>query len=252
MKKIVIAILIILAAVILYFYFGLSGNPISKELGKYSVEQYIEENYPGEDYNLTDISYNFKTSKYEFTYKKPNSLDEYFHIYTDSLGRIKYDDYEEVVSNKWNTYNRLYGEIKNQTDFIFNDIIDVDDNNYGYIGFKYKEGFEKKLILNQELDIRNPPLELELVLVKYDSVVNYEALAKLLIQIEDSLIEYGIKADYYDVVLREYRFLDKEDGLQVYAYGLKYEDWVIYKEDIEELAGFLKEYRENWDSENLN
>lgn len=249
MKKIIAFVFLIIAVVFLYFVNGFYGNPISKEISKITTKKYVVENY-SEDYKFSKIDYNFKTGKYEVVYKKENSLDEHFSVFTNSFGKVDGDDYEYTVENKWNTYTRLNSDINDQTSSILNELLSEDERDFVYMGFKYEESFGNKLVLNQKIDIKNPPMDLEISLNKHVSEVNYEVLARHLIDIDRLLSSHNIKANYYNVSLNSKNSSEISDSFEVYAYQLKYEDWIIYKDDVDELAGFLKEYRENWDEKN--
>ena len=248
MKKVIAFVFLIIFLGFLYFVNGFYGNPISKEISKMSTKNYVEKNY-SKDYKFSKIEYNFKTGKYEVVYKKENSLDEYFSVFTNPFGKIDDDNFNYTVKNKWNTYIRLNSDIQEKTDHILRELLSKDDRDFAYMGLHYEESYENKLTLNQKIDIKNPPLDLELVLNKHSKEVSYRALAELLVEIDRLLMSNNIKASYYNVTLNSENASDMGDS-EVYVYQLKYEDWIIYKDNLEKLAEFLEEYRENWDEEN--
>lgn len=84
---------------------SLVGNPVSKMLAAHSAEKYAAEHHP--DYDVTDVSYNFKTGGYNAYLAKPNSTDAAFSISFDALGHFLYSDYEWEVFEHFSTYRRL-------------------------------------------------------------------------------------------------------------------------------------------------
>ena len=109
--KIVAGILLVaVISVIVYFYLGFFGNPVSKILCRNSAEKYVSENYP--DCHIENVGYNFKDGRYFANIQKEGSVDTNFFVYTDWLGRITYDAYESYVSSGHNTQSRMFMEYR--------------------------------------------------------------------------------------------------------------------------------------------
>lgn len=71
-----ILLIIILVVPILVFYNAFNGNPISKMAAKSSLENYLKETYPDQDFHIDDGSYNFKISGYSFYVNKTGTEDQ--------------------------------------------------------------------------------------------------------------------------------------------------------------------------------
>ncbi len=65
-KLFYITLLTIIALFILSAYNAFNGNPITKYMSKKTVERYLKETYPNETIRITEGSYNFKFSSYNF------------------------------------------------------------------------------------------------------------------------------------------------------------------------------------------
>lgn len=67
MKKSFIVILIIfIVAFVLFLYNAFNGNPISKYMSQKSLENYLEETYPEQEFRIKEGAYNFKFNSYDF------------------------------------------------------------------------------------------------------------------------------------------------------------------------------------------
>lgn len=97
---------------------GLVGNPISKSLASESARGYLSQRFPGTDFYLEGIHYDFKTGSYRASIKSSGSMDRYFSIYLDMAGQYLWDTYGNV-EDKSNTALRLDQEYRELTDKVF-------------------------------------------------------------------------------------------------------------------------------------
>ena len=102
MKKKVLKILAFLTALalitgIVLFSTALMGNPVSRFLARQTAVRHLKETYPGTDYYIEDVNYDFKTSGYYARISSPTSIDTRFTLYFDMLGHLKYDSYDQVA-----------------------------------------------------------------------------------------------------------------------------------------------------------
>lgn len=97
---------------ILLFANGFLGNPISKYLTKIKVDKYIENNYNDFDYKINKITYDFKSGGYSSHISSKKHLDYDFFIRTDSLGKIKSDNYKMRVTKMDNVLRRFRNEYR--------------------------------------------------------------------------------------------------------------------------------------------
>lgn len=98
---------------------GLVGNPVSKMLVTNAAKAYLAENYADTDYILESVDYNFKDGDYYARMTAPGSLDRYFTVCFNSLGKFKWDFYERMVTNGSNTARRLGEQYRALTDSVF-------------------------------------------------------------------------------------------------------------------------------------
>ena len=110
LKLFAIILAVILISVVLYFYLGFFGNPVSKIHCKNTAEKYVAENYP--DCHIENVGYNFKDGRYFANIQKEGSVDTNFFVYADWLGNISYDSYESYVTSGHNTANRMMLEYR--------------------------------------------------------------------------------------------------------------------------------------------
>ncbi len=124
MKKKVLKILAFLTALaliagIVLFSTALMGNPVSRFLARRTAVRHLKETYPGTDYYIEDVNYDFKTSGYYARISSPTSIDTRFTLYFDMLGHLKYDSYDQVAGG-FVTARRLDAEYRELTDGVFN------------------------------------------------------------------------------------------------------------------------------------
>lgn len=143
-KKIWAGILaFILIGGILFIANGLIGNPLSKMLANRAAKKYVAQEYNDFDLQVEDAVYNFKDGRYYVDISSNRSVDTHFQINYDWAGKLVYDNYEDVVVSKWNTWQRLEREYNKlvdskievqmelkERDFIFGSFINEDDFNF--------------------------------------------------------------------------------------------------------------------------
>ncbi len=92
MKTIGIIVAIILVAAIavgIYFYIGLSGNPITKYLKKNEVLKQYSERY-GKEFKVLDSGYDYKRTKYNYTLSPADNPEITFKVEADADHPIDY------------------------------------------------------------------------------------------------------------------------------------------------------------------
>lgn len=85
--KLLLALIVSIAAFALYFYFQLSGNPIEGWQEKRAVLKIYEERY-GEEFEVTDTSYDYKRGEFSFTMHPESEPVISFRTTLDETGRI--------------------------------------------------------------------------------------------------------------------------------------------------------------------
>ena len=94
---------------------GLVGNPISGYLASKNIQGYLDERFPGTEFYIGDVEYNFKDGTYGAQVKIPGSIDGYFSIYASASGKVLWDTAEDMESG-YNTALRLNQEYRELTD----------------------------------------------------------------------------------------------------------------------------------------
>lgn len=82
---------------------SLVGNPISKSMAENTAKKHIEQNYKNTDYELKEVSYNYKDRYYHALISSDSKIDSEFTLMINKLGKVEYDNYEYSVTNGWNT-----------------------------------------------------------------------------------------------------------------------------------------------------
>lgn len=133
MKIIKLISCIIIVTFLLIFINAIFGNPVSKYIVKKEATNYIEDKYPNNDYNIEKLFYSFKDSRYHVFIKSNSSKDTYFSVSYDSMGNIIYDNFNTLVKNKHNTYDRINTKYSKKVENILNKLSYKSDIDYGQI-----------------------------------------------------------------------------------------------------------------------
>lgn len=218
-KKVLVGILIslgiILLGVVLFFVCAFFGNPVSYYLSKESADDYIAENYAGQDFVIEDVGYDFKRTGYYAKVRKPGSKDIHFNIYFDLLGRPCYDSYENIEDG-WNTYMRLESEYRNLVKETETDVAEVftSDIFFGEIktrdevnDYVWKEPYgivTNNLIVDHEYDMNDFSAEYGHIVFYYDETeLTAEKAAERLLQFKAIMDKHNIKFYAIDFIAQE-------------------------------------------------
>ena len=273
MKKRILKILALCAGIILIlgvciFANSLVGNPISKALATSTAKKHLEENYANTDYELEDVSYSFKDGYYHAQVASPSSIDSSFSLLINGLGKLRYDYYENNVTNGWNTAYRLRDDYRKTVDTL----IESDDFTYdvvlgygdlSFITAEYEDMPdvpEYALLTNDlTLDSYYNVNELgkkagELTLYIADETVSEERLAEILLGIRECFDRAGVGFYIIDCVLEypqdenaEYRYGNVE--ISEFLYSDIYADGLV--ERVKAAAEKTENYYAEQDAEKL-
>lgn len=72
---------LLLAAMIVYFYFGFNGSYLLGTHYKKKVEEYVRVNYPHQSYQVSDYQYDFKDGSYYYEIMNPDDVTDHFRLY---------------------------------------------------------------------------------------------------------------------------------------------------------------------------
>jgi len=107
---ILVSFIVFIVGFVLSVYFTLSGigNPITRIKAKNTITEYVEENYPNNDFEDFKVTYNFKFGVYGAQMVSKSSDDTRFYVSYDD-GQIE-DSFDNYVTKGLNTYSRLSKE----------------------------------------------------------------------------------------------------------------------------------------------
>lgn len=75
----------LITSFILFFYFSFNGNPISKAIAKKHAIEYLDIQFPENNYALQDSTFNFKDAEYYFHYTLAANNNRSYH-YSVGIG----------------------------------------------------------------------------------------------------------------------------------------------------------------------
>lgn len=273
MKKRILKISALVLAVILIigvclFANSLVGNPISKALAKNTAEKYIEEVYGDKDYELESVTFSFKDGYYHALVSSPSSIDTSFTLLINGFGKLRYDYYENNVTNGWNTAHRLDAEYRKAVKTIFDSSAFPFNAHIGYGELRFVAKEDKDIpdipdyafITNElTLDAYYNVNELgarsgKLTVYMADNTVSEARLAEMLLEIRKCFDSAGVGFYAIDCVLE---YPQNENG--IYEYGrVEVMDFLytdIYEEGlterVKESNKAANDHYSSWDSKKL-
>ena len=249
LKLFAIILAVILLSVVLYFYLGFFGNPVSKLLMKNSAEKYVAENYP--DCHIENVGYNFKDGRYFANIQKEGSVDTNFFVYADWLGNISYDSYESYVTSGHNTANRMMLEYRDMLenavpkqdvdytiDIFYGDIL---NDYYGKEFHKlnaYDAAYmpQEEIILDKQYDYTDIGYKYGYVcLYAEDTDVSVSRVAEILLDLKSRLDSQNLGFYCIDFVLELPRKTDGSPNDDKTRINIDYFLWDdIYADGLEE------------------
>ena len=273
MKKRILKILALCAGIILIlgvciFANSLVGNPISKALATSTAKKHLEENYANTDYELEDVSYSFKDGYYHAQVSSPSSIDSSFSLLINGFGNLRYDYYENNVTNGWNTAYRLRDDYRKTVDtliesdsFPYAVILGYGDLEFITAEYEDMPDVPEYALLTNDLKLDAYYNVNELgakagVLTLYiaDETVSEERLAEILLGIRECFDRAGVGFYIIDCVLEypqdenaEYRYGNVE--ISEFLYSDIYADGLV--ERVKAAAEKTENYYAEQDAEKL-
>ena len=268
MKKKILKIgAIVLASLLIvgicFFANSLVGNPISKALAKNTAEKHIEKNYADTDYELEGVNYSFKDGYYHAQISSPSSVDSAFTLMINGFGELKYDNFDNNVTNGWNTATRLDLEYRKAVEVVFGSTLFPYNENIGFGELVFIPEENKNvpdvqdyaLITNEltldayynvnELGARAGKLT---VYVEEDNVTA-ERMAEILLGIRKCFDDSGLGFYAIDCVLEPVDNFSTDNRVEVmdFRYADIYEEGLV--ERVKAADEAVKEYYNVWDAE---
>lgn len=266
-KIFLIIIGVILLGVGLFLADAIYGNPLSKARAKQTVSEYITQTYPGTDFMIDDIFYNFKDGYYHAKVISPTSQDSHFDVAVSGK-KIVFDTYNYDVPSGWNTWQRIDDEYRQMTDqvleaedfplksriafgtIVAQDDVATDDFAAPNYGIKLDE-----LELDKNYDIKQLARETgQIIFYAEDEEVTFEKASELLLMIKAEFDQATVPFYAINFILEKPRKEDEapgDDDFSIHTANFLYED--IYEEDlakrIEQNHQLLMEYYKELDEE---
>lgn len=201
---------IVLIGGVCVFANSLVGNPISKALARHTAEKHLEEVYSGKDYELERVTYSFKDGYYHARVSSPTSTDTHFVLLINGFGQLKYDYFENNVTNGWNTAYRLGGEYRKAVKAVFDSVSFPFRAHISYGDLEFVPADQKDAPFTPDYAL----ITNELVPDAYYNVSELGARAgKLTVYVEDKTVSAERMAE----ILLEIRACFDEAGIGFYA-----------------------------------
>jgi hypothetical protein len=243
-------ITLFLIGIVIAFLNSFYGNPVSAAIATAKIKSYVSETYTDMDYEMNEVTYNFKFSEYYSVVKFPSSEDSCFMVSWRD-GKI-YDDYEYEVANLYSTYRRLQKEFSKTVEDIINKEFPYETSILFADFFCTVDSYEGKLTLDMPFDIYHLPLPSTIIIYIVTKDVSYENLSSRLKELNTLMSSHQIKIDFYSMVLQEPLPEEEKaapDGKSLYLYEFPAEKIDLeQKELITEMKSFQNE-RENEEKE---
>ncbi|MEG0051291.1 MAG: hypothetical protein RR712_03850 [Terrisporobacter sp.] len=261
----------LLIAIILYFANGLVGNPVSKMIANKNGKEYISKEYRDMNLQTGAVYYSFKDGRYHIDVKSSTSKDTYFEIAISPFGKVEYDSYEDNVTNKWNTYERINSAYFNKTkklfeskDFPYKNEIgfgdikrsdDIEESEFEDIFSYPKYGIDvNKLELDKSYNIYELGKEAGCITLNVENEeVSVKIASEILLDVKNILDENSISFYAIDFTLekpRDSEGMPNKDDTSIIIQQFLYKD--IYINDLDKRMKIahekLKEYYNKLDS----
>lgn len=217
---------------ICFFTNGIVGNPISRFIAEKNINEYIEKNYAGQGYEVTNIRFDYLGYCYRASVSVPDSPDRHFGVSAGLDGKVKGDGYKDRVLSNMNTAERINSEYVEAVDEVFKNPAfqyPKDASScYGRIEFAENVGFydelEPDMLYNlDEFGTRAGHIYLEI----RENNLTAENAARIMLHAKTLLDESGIEFNLMDCTIRnpdtedyEVFSVDNFPGSEIYEDGM--------------------------------
>lgn len=226
--------LIVIVLIIINLFFG---NPISKTIVNINANKYIAKNYKDLDLKTNKVIYNFKDGYYDINLQDKNSIDSNFTLSFDSFGRLKFDTYDDRISN---TYRRFLYSLNDYGKKL------EKENNLSYeisLSPTEESDLESKLSLDQKFVIENFPADVEVNSITYSKKPNLEEAIKILQNTQKIMDTTDLKVTKYSIIMIPQENKKKEGQAESWENSLSIfdiPDYIIRDNKINELEKLYK------------
>ncbi len=217
---------------------------------------YIAEQYPGNDFEITNLYHVFKDNSFEVTFQSRSSADTHFFVqFNDTTLEVDYDSYEWAVLKRGNTRERIIQDYEAQAEAVLNTLPGIDLVRADFVRYSKQTSLERYSIdlsmdsLALELDGQYDAAvlgwdhgTLELWFVEKPEDLNIYRLLERLREVDAAMTQAGVG---YRVI--EIRLVDAPD----FDYTQKYYIYDILREDLYS-ENPLAVLQEMWEAQEAN
>ncbi|MBR2459990.1 MAG: hypothetical protein IKB34_02000, partial [Clostridia bacterium] len=101
-----------------YVYLAVGGMA-DKEAALQTAENHLRDNYADMDYEITEITYDWRMGSFYASVYSPSNIDGAFVIRLSGRGKLIEDTYDSMVEGRYNITHRLMYEYGDKVDAVF-------------------------------------------------------------------------------------------------------------------------------------
>ena len=241
------------------------GNPVSYLLATRTAQSHLITTYPGSDFYIEHIGYNFKFQDYYVKINSPSSIDTHFSLSITKGGKLLLDTYDSGVLKGFNTANRLNDEYRALVARVFSNLSLPCDyhTNYSRLEFYLEDELQHRtislydippyainqgeLVLDKPYDIPELGRRAGHLIISVDSeTVNTDQAANIMLNIKAHFDKAGLP---FAAMTFDLQYPKPHNGLrpegEVCVAQFIYED--IYEDGmVERVAQADKELKEHY------
>lgn len=217
---------------------------------------YIAEQYPGNDFEITDLYHNFKSNTFDVKIQSRSSADTHFIVkFNDTTLEVDWDSYESAVANRGNTRERIIQDYEAQAEAVLNTLPGIDLVRADFVRYS-KETCQEKYSVDLSMDSLALELDgeydaatlgwdhgtLELWFVENPENLNIHRLLERLREVDAAMTQAGVGYRLIEIQLVDAP--DFDYAQKYYIYDILRED--LYSEDP------LEALQELWEEQEAN
>lgn len=217
---------------------------------------YISEQYPGNDFEITNLYHVFKDNSFEVKVRSRSSADTHFIVkFNDTTLEVDWDSYEDAVTNRGNTAKRIKADYEDRVKGVLKVLTGVQSvyTDYvicsgtpGYSLYDSPEGLDNRTLeLDREYDTAAMGWDygyLEVEFLESPEDLSIQRILERLWELDEAMTTAGVGYQVVKITLvsdPDWRVAEK-----FYIYDILRED--LYSEDP------LEALQELWEKQEAN
>lgn len=217
---------------------------------------YIAEQYPGNDFEITNLYHVFKDNSFEVTFQSRSSADTHFIVkFNDTTLEVDWDSYEDAVTNRGNTAKRIKADYEDRVKGVLKVLTGVQSvyTDYvicsgtpGYSLYDSPEGLDNRTLeLDREYDTAAMGWDygyLEVEFLESPEDLSIQRILERLWELDEAMTTAGVGYQVVKITLvsdPDWRVAEK-----FYIFDIRRED--LYSEDP------LEALQELWEEQEAN